>query len=157
MELRGFQEMLSQRLLRWGQLNVALGMALWLSGRPFWRGFGSQAVGWGAVNAGIALWGRRSNRKKEKDLQANTPAALAKEAAGLRRLLGINAALDVLYIVGGLRVVHSGGEKWRGHGWGIVFQGGFLLLFDLAQAWRTPQEARYSRDSAEDLGMTNLL
>ena len=139
MGLREFQETLSQRLLRWSQLSMIGGAVLWLSGRSFWQGFGSQAVGWGAVDAGIAHIGRRANRRKQDDPAANMPAALAQEAASLRRLLWINAALDILYMLGGLRLARRTSAKWRGHGWGIIFQGGFLFLFDLVHAWRVPQ------------------
>jgi hypothetical protein len=102
---------------------------------PFWRGFGLQALSWGAVDAIIAGVGRRSMLKRRAEL-AN-PADLASmrsEMLKLRRLLWLNTFLDVLYIGGGLRLnVTRGRHKpaWRGHGWGIVTQGIFLFLFDL--------------------------
>ena len=139
MELRIFQRQLARRLLAWSGFSAVGGAALWLTRRPFWHGVGSQAVGWGVVDAGIALIGQRANTHKAGDPQANTPAALAQEAASLRRLLLVNAGLDVLYMLGGLRLARHEQEKWHGHGWGIFIQGAFLFFFDLLHARSVPR------------------
>lgn len=102
---------------------------------PFWRGFGLQALSWGAVDAIIAVVGRRSMLKRRAEL-ANPadPASLRSEMLKLRRLLWLNTFLDLLYIAGGFKLKSTRGRNepaWRGHGWGIVTQGLFLFLFDL--------------------------
>ena len=55
-----FQDALTRRLLLWSALSIAAGGILLLAGDAFWRGFGLQAVVWGAIDAGIALFGRRA-------------------------------------------------------------------------------------------------
>jgi hypothetical protein len=59
------------------------------------------------------------------------------ERRRLRRLLRLNAVLDVGYVAVGVGLLLA----WRteagvGHGWGVVVQGGFLLVFDAVHAWR---------------------
>ncbi|HAX70778.1 MAG TPA: hypothetical protein DCY14_14295 [Anaerolineae bacterium] len=63
--------------------------------------------------------------------------ATPKEIANLKRILLINTALDVLYVAGGIALILTFGAanpEWRGHGWGIIVQGGFLFFFDLFHA-----------------------
>lgn len=136
-EIWAFQRTLTARLLAWSALSVIAGMALQM-GDAFQRGFGAQAVGWGLIDALIAGIGRRGATRKEPTAM---PAAAAHEARRLRRLLWFNAGLDVLYVLGGLRLAQTKGrdnEHWRGHGWGIVVQGAFLLLFDVWHGLKTP-------------------
>ena len=131
-----FQDALTRRLLLWSALSIAAGAILLLAGDAFWRGFGLQAVVWGAIDAGIALFGRRASQKR----QASAPPGAdttAREARTLRRLLWINTGLDVLYVAGGLLLVSTRGQTdpfAAGTGWGIVLQGGFLFVFDLLHA-----------------------
>nr|NLI50751.1 hypothetical protein [Propionibacterium sp.] len=51
----------------------------------------------------------------------------------MRRILGVNAALDVVYTLGGLALVRTRGHDpfLRGTGWGIAVQGAFLFGFDV--------------------------
>lgn len=107
-------------------------------GGPFRRGFGAQAVGWGAIDAliaGIGLAGQR----RERNAAAGEGELAARK---LRRLLWINAVLDVGYVAGGVWLARSkGGDDpgRRGQGWGIVMQGAFLFWFDLYHALRVPR------------------
>jgi len=55
----------------------------------------------------------------------------------------VDAGLDVLYIAGGVALVQTLGQTdpfLRGSGWGVVVQGGFLLLFDALHAAGVPRE-----------------
>ncbi len=136
-----FQRFLSLRLLLWSLLCGLGGLLLWISGDPFWRGFGLQATAWGAVDAAIALYGLRGLTGKLA--AAFDPAESARRTRWLRRILGLNAALDVFYIVGGLALALTLGRSQpfsAGMGWGIVLQGVFLLLFDSLHAWFSPTE-----------------
>lgn len=134
-----FQVQLSQRLLRWSGFSSGGGVAMVLIGKPFWRGAGSQFAVWGLVDAAIGLLGMRAARAKASDPAAHEPDEQRNARRNLRRVLWINTALDVGYVTGGATLVYTKGRKnlfWRGSGWGIVIQGGFLLLFDLLHALR---------------------
>ena len=48
-----------------------------------------------------------------------------------------NGRADILYVLGGFLLMQTWGMDnplWRGHGIGIMVQGGFLLFFDLFHA-----------------------
>ena len=130
-------------LLVWSGLSAGGGVVSLLSGAPFWRGFGTQAVAWGAVDALIAALGGEMARRRRASLpDPMEPARLLREERNLRRLLLINTGLDVLYVAGGVALaltLGAGDPTWRGHGWGIVVQGAFLFAFDLFHAQRVPQ------------------
>jgi hypothetical protein len=132
-----FQAQLAEKLLAWSGVSVAGGIALLLLGDRFWRGFGSQCVGWGAIDALIAAFGLRGALTKADTPDAHTPARQTRERATLRRILWINTSLDVGYVTGGAALALTRGKRdrfLRGVGWGIVFQGGFLFFFDLLHA-----------------------
>jgi hypothetical protein len=137
--VRAFARMVSLRLMLWSVLSMAGGALLWRRGTPFWRGFGIQALAWGAIDALIAAAGLAGQRPSHDP----SPAYDApREARKLRRLLWFNAALDVGYMAGGAwlaRTKGSANPAWRGHGWGIVLQGAFLFWFDLYHALRVPR------------------
>jgi len=146
-----FQEDLSRRLLRWSRASLLAGGVMGLAGDDFWRGVASQTGGWALINGAIALIGRRSGRSRRAKL-ANPldPAITSQESRKLRRILRINAGLDVLYVAGGIVLAATKGKedaKWRGHGVGIVSQGLFLFFFDLLMAGRLTENP--SGQSAE--------
>jgi hypothetical protein len=116
-----FTQTIMRRLLLWGVLSTLGGVLLQFSRKPFWIGVGQQAIGWGVIDALIALV---AGRATSQSFSSQT----------LRRILLINAALDVLYMLGGFILARTKGttdEKLRGQGWGIVLQGLFLFKFDL--------------------------
>ena len=122
-----FTQTIARRLLLWGAISTIGGVILQFSRRPFWTGFGQQAIGWGLIDALIALVAGRS-------------ASRSFSSSTLRRILLINAGLDVLYMFGGFIFARTKGatdEKLRGQGWGIVLQGWFLFKFDLIHALLT--------------------
>lgn len=132
-----FQAQLAERLLAWSGASVAGGLALLLFGDRFWRGFGSQCIGWGAIDALIAAFGLRGALTKVDTPDAHTPERQSRERASLRRILWINFGLDVGYVVGGMALAFTRGKRdrfLRGVGWGIDFQSGFLFFFDLLHA-----------------------
>ncbi len=136
------QAALTRRLLLWSAVSVAAGALLLLFGDPFWRGFGLQAVAWGIIDAGIAIFGERSSARRRRR-EGSDRGVLAREARNLRRLLWINTGLDVLYVAGGLALAFTLGAAdafARGNGWGIVLQGGFLFFLDLFHALAVPRD-----------------
>jgi len=101
MNIWHFSEQVSSRLLRWNVLNILIGLLL-LPRRAFWRGLGSQAIGWGLINSAIAILGNEATRQRRLKLEDSysTPR-LNKESHNLRSVLWINTVLDVVYMIGG--------------------------------------------------------
>ncbi len=137
-----FQQALARRLLIWSVPSVLLGLFLLLLGDSFWQAFGIQAVAWGVIDALIALGGRwQSGRHRTALGVTPDPDRLRKEGAKLKRVLWINSGLDLLYIAAGIvlaLVLGRGNPNWLGHGWGVIVQGTFLLVFDLIHAQSVP-------------------
>ena len=117
-----------RRLTRWGTASVVVGGALALFPRT--RSFGLQNLMWGAIDAGLAAFTRRQRSVPKKRM--------------LRRILLVNAALDVGYVATGAhlaaRTPSFGGRlsraDARGHGLAIVIQGAALFVIDLTAARR---------------------
>jgi hypothetical protein len=109
------EQRLVQVLGGWAAASVIVGAALAASPRT--RGFGRQTLAWGAVDGAIAYVGARRRA-------ANGPA----DRARLRRVLLVNAALDVGYVAVGAELVRRG--RWPGDGRAVVVQGLFLLGLD---------------------------
>jgi hypothetical protein len=142
--LPDFEARLGRRLLAWGALSMTGGAALAFVGRGtgsrFLRGFGTQTVGWGAIDGALALGGLARARRHRADPPVGDAAA--RDAARIRRILAVNAGLDVLYVAGGLAVLAGRGRTdvaARGHGLAAVAQGAFLLGFDAWHAARVPK------------------
>lgn len=145
-DIWAYQSAITRRLLTWSLFSLIAGLVMQVGGAAL-RAVGMQFVAWGAIDAGIALVGQNQSRKRQAGADANTPAILAAETSKLRRLLWLNTALDVLYLLGGLAAARrQGDERWRGHGLGILIQGGFLFIFDLLHALRlkTPSDRQTS-------------
>ena len=136
MDIWRFQERLTAMLLAWAASSIGIGVTL-SRGDAFKRGVGEQFIGWGLVNAAIALFGQRGASRRRQQPGAEAPETQAAERRKLSRLLWINTALDVVYVMGGLLAVRNRGAqdpRWRGRGVGIMIQGGFLFFFDLINA-----------------------
>lgn len=141
MNIWQFQALVSRRLLVINPINVLFGILL-LRSRAFWRAVGEQSVGWGLVNIAIAVIGGWSGSRRAAKKNALSVSALTKEARGLRRLLWVNAGLDVVYMLGGWFLAWRSAaaqDRRRGAGWGIVFQGALLFIFDVVHALRVPE------------------
>ncbi len=131
MALWRFQKRLTGMLLGWAAASIAVGLALGRGGDALRRGVGEQFIGWGVVNAAIALIGRRPPP------ETATLVDTAARQRTLSRLLWLNTGLDVLYVLGGRWTMSGRGAtdaRWRGRGLGIMLQGGFLFFFDLLNA-----------------------
>jgi hypothetical protein len=100
---------------RWAVGSLVVGAAL--SADPRTRGFGRQTAAWGLVDGAIALVGARR-------LAAGRTTAPAR----LRRVLLVNAGLDVGYLGAALWLVRQ--PRWRGDGAAVLVQGAFLLWLD---------------------------
>jgi hypothetical protein len=141
MRLRALQKTLALRLMLWSILSIAVGLLLQKTPAPFWRAFGQQTAGWGAIDGAIALAGWRGG--------AQSPPAPAQELPELRKLrvlLWGNAGLDLLYIAAGLLLWRQAGPTRRGHGAAVVLQGLFLTLFVWTHASATAQLETQCKD-----------
>ena len=119
--MRSVEEQITRVLGAWAAGSVALGALL--SAHPRTRGFGRQTAAWGAVDGAIAYVGARRRATKGPT-----------DAARLRRVLLVNAGLDVGYLAAGAWLVRDG--RWRGDGAAVLVQGGFLLGLDVTAASR---------------------
>jgi carboxylesterase len=134
-----FSKVISRRLMLWTVLSILIGLGMLLLGNPICRGFGIQALVWGAVDGLIAWFGLRRIRKNSQ--KPPSFAEEEKETARIRKILWINGALDVVYMSAGAALVIILGPEspfWRGTGWGIIVQGAFLFFFDTVHALRAP-------------------
>ncbi len=139
------QLQITNRLLMWSLLSIMSGVGLILSRVPLLRGIGVQAATWGAIDAAIAVIGQRASNTRLARPDALEPGTLARESRNLVRILLINTGLDVFYVLGGALLAATKGrqnEEARGHGVGIMVQGGFLFLFDLYHALLLTREER---------------
>jgi len=108
----------------WAAGSVVLGAVL--AARPATRGFGRQTAAWGAVDGVIAAVGARNRRRRGPT-----------DPARLRRVLLVNAGLDVGYLAAGAALLRS--DRWRGDGAAVLVQGAFLLLLDGTAAAALPR------------------
>lgn len=141
MTIWDFQRFVSWALLTWSALSAGLGLGVRVAGTPFSRGVSDQFLGWPVINAGIALFGAFSAARRERTLpDAQAPERRQREARNLRRLLRINALLDIGYMAGGLAMLFrpQSGARAKGTGLGILLQGAFLFVFDSVLSFRVP-------------------
>lgn len=140
MNIWQFQRVISRRLLRWGAGSIMIGVLMRFGG-PFWRNVGNQFVAWGAIDAGIAFFGRMTANERAGTVDNPGKAdIIQRETQNLRRLLWLNTVLDVFYVLGGLWWMRrdQGDGRARGNGWGVVIQGAFLFVFDLLHVLNLP-------------------
>ena len=114
------EQQLTRLLGGWAAGSVLLGAGCFMSRRT--RGFGRQTLVWGLVDGAIAYAGVRSRARKGPT-----------DPARLRRVLLVNAGLDVGYLATGIRLARS--RRWRGDGQAIAVQGAFLLMVDSVAVW----------------------
>lgn len=129
---------IGRQLGTWAVASVVLGALLvaFADGAAA-RAFGLQCLVWGAIDGAIAIAGAIALRRAHARGAVADPQRAAPERRRLRRLLWINAGLDVVYVAAALLIL----ALWRtpeglGHGLGVLVQGGFLLVFDAVHARR---------------------
>ncbi len=142
MSIWDFNKRLTRRLLAWAVASVGLGARFLQQKDGYSQGLGTQFVGWGAVDGLIALVGGLLAGRRRSQPDGDTPEQRSAEARNLSRILAINTLLDVGYVLGGWWLARTKGaadRTWRGHGRGIMVQGGFLFLFDLVHWLLVPR------------------
>lgn len=145
MTIWDFHKLVTRRLFGINVLNVWIGTKL-LKEDNFLYGIGTQSVGWGVINILIAIFGGLGTRQRRAQLPDPHDAAIMQsESRKLKRILLINAGLDVLYMCGGYKLAQTRGEKdavSRGMGWGIIIQGALLFIFDVIHALIIPSHKK---------------
>lgn len=143
-----FNRVLSQRLLWWAGVNVIVGIWMQQRQNKFWRGVAMQLISWGTINGIIAIAGNQITQIRRNQLDSpDSTEVVQREYRNLFRILWVNATLDIGYMIGGVILAKTRGSHdrlMRGSGWGIVFQGGFLFIFDLVHAWIMASESKQS-------------
>lgn len=128
-------------LLLWALASIVVGLGLLLSEEATLRAIGVQFVVWGAIDALIAGVGVRDRRRRIARGEAQDPELRRAFERHLRRLLRLNAGLDVGYLaIGAGLVLLWTTPEGLGHGVGVLVQGGFLLLFDAWHGWGVARE-----------------
>lgn len=121
---------LTLRLTGWGVASTLVGSLVWYlghrGGRTFVMGVGRQTAAWGAVDTVIAGIGADANRRAVTDVP--------KAVRSLRRLLWVNAALDVGYLVGAGFLARR--RSLSGDALGVAVQAVALLVLDVMHARR---------------------
>jgi hypothetical protein len=149
MDIWQFQMKITDRLGIWAIISMLMGILMSRSSRKEVQGAGKQFLGWGIVNAGIAGVGKISAARQLKNIEdPQAPGIVHQETKKLSRLLWLNSALDILYILGGARLMkrrRDPTKSWYGQGIGIMLQGGFLFFFDLIHVLRLESILKTSR------------
>lgn len=120
-------------LLGWGVINTIVGLVMSRSNHETVKQVGMQAAAWGAIDAVLAWFGRRGATRAQAKWESGELGGEdeTKAARGFRRILLINAGLDVGYMLGGVLLQQrSDRADRRGMGAGIILQGLFLFLYD---------------------------
>ena len=122
----------------WGVGNIIAGTAGALTTRKgsMMFSFHLMNASWNVVNLGIALpayFGARKRLNKEYDIPGSFKLQRQQET-----LYAVNIAADALYVGSGVFLQEFGNrysnknvrDSFKGMGYSLVMQGGFLLLFD---------------------------
>lgn len=132
-----FQARLLPVLLGWAAGSIVTGVVWALGQSSRLRGMGSQFALWGVIDGiiGVAgLLGARRNAERYASGEL-TRAEHDRHADRFEQIVWVNTALDVGYVLGGLRLARRGGDEFRrGTGWGIVVQGAYLFVWDVILA-----------------------
>lgn len=121
----------------WAVGNIAIGAAFASRREGSTKYFHQMNAGWNAVNLGIAALGYLGAAKS--DPASGDLFLSIQEHHKIQKILLLNTGLDAAYMLGGAYLIERSKntsklpERLKGFGQSIVLQGGFLLLFDLAQ------------------------
>lgn len=124
-------------LTGWAIANITVGVAGNLATPPSdARYFHQMNALWNTVNLTLGAIGLRSALRERPRLGRRSRAAVAGDIDRSQRVFAINALLDVAYMLGGLATWELGKDhesaRVRGYGAAVIFQGAFLMAFDLA-------------------------
>lgn len=140
-----YHHLIIRRLMQWSLFSLGAGGVLLLLGNRFWRQVGRQFVGWALLDLAMTWVGLRiSNQRRAALPDPESPAAIERETADLRRLLEASVIIDLIGVFSGRALLRRGSG---GTGWGVLIQSSFLFFFDLLHAGTVPGE-RSRRETA---------
>lgn len=124
--IENLNKKLGNTLLIWSVASIIVGIALYFfSFVSLLQGIGFEAMLWGLINLLIAF---KLLKRKEHVLEK------------IRRELSVSIGLDFIYPIIGLPLIFLGQDAYLvGNGYGIIIQGAFLLVLDLAYLRRFKQ------------------
>lgn len=131
---------LARTTVAWGLGSAAAGLLVAAVRReqPWWRAFGLQHAGWGAVDVLIAVVARRlQDRRMAGHPDPYAASALETERRKLFRVLVVNVIADAGYVALGMVLARRSKPRVAGAGAAVALQGAFLFLHDAHYAWRT--------------------
>ena len=112
-------------LMGWGVSSMILGATLFFFDNQFLRAISIQFLLWGLIDfiLGVIPIARNKISQRKK----------------LYKILFINSFLDIIYIIVALGLIFqfiAEGESIIGHGFGVIIQALFLLIFDTYYGFR---------------------
>lgn len=129
--LKNWERSTMNQLLTVGVGSMAVGLVMMQEsfGQNYDQGI--QHLTWGTINTTIATLALRGISKRDYP-----NLNLFNRTNQLKRVLKINALLDLVYIGVGTAFILSNNDQLMGHGRGVVTQGSFLFLFDVLHMTR---------------------
>lgn len=117
----------------WALLNMAWSASQLNSADPLKQSYHQMNLAWNGVNLAIAGFGWYQSQQNQ---EIWTLVESLSEQNKIERILAVNAALDVVYIMGGLYLQeyanrNENPSRFKGFGRSIIVNGAFLLGFDL--------------------------
>jgi hypothetical protein len=118
----------------WAVGNILVGTPLYFTSDGPRRRFHEMNVAWNLVNLGIAGAALAGAVRDEPNLSVEQAR---EEQRRLESALLLNIGLDTAYIASGWALLERSqrsvpdSDRWRGYGYSLLVQGGFLLVFDL--------------------------
>ncbi|MEM8899418.1 MAG: hypothetical protein AAGC85_14990 [Bacteroidota bacterium] len=121
----------------WGSGNIIYGLIGRANSEGSQKYFHEMNAFWNVVNLGLAgagLYGAYSSSPDQFTLWETYA-----EQQKLEKILLVNGALNVSYILGGVLMqerakrIEKNSDRWKGYGKSLVLQGAFLLAFDSMQ------------------------
>ncbi len=133
---------ISRRIIILSAVSVWGGLVLVFFRSAFWSAFGVQAIIWGSLFAGAAIFARR--RAQNWSQRGNTEQWRAREIVLLGNTLWGGIFVSIVGVVLGLIValaLDARNSGMQGHGWGIVIQFSLLFVFNLIHTQVIPPRA----------------
>ncbi len=124
-------------LASWSVLNMAWSATQLRSNNGIAQSYHQMNLAWNGVNALIAGFGLYQSYNFQ--IESNLWSSLDEQAT-IKRVLAVNAALDLAYLAGGFYLREytnrsNNPDRFEGFGRAVIVNGAFLFTFDLLLYW----------------------